>query len=199
MTLQQSPSEVQAAEVLRRLGTRSVVFVGLMGAGKTAIGRKVAQALGIPFTDSDQEIEQVSRMTIPELFELYGETEFRALEQRVIFRLLDSGRQVLSTGGGAFMNAQTREAITRSAVSVWLKADVDTLMARVMKKQNRPLLKNPDPRAVMLRLMEERYPVYGLADVTVPTRDERKEVIAAEVIDALADMLSDRGRREEAR
>ena len=199
MTLQQSPSEVQAAEVLRRLGTRSVVFVGLMGAGKTAIGRKVAQALGIPFTDSDQEIEQVSRMTIPELFELYGETEFRALEQRVIFRLLDSGRQVLSTGGGAFMNAQTREAITRSAVSVWLKADVDTLMARVMKKQNRPLLKNPDPRAVMLRLMEERYPVYGLADVTVPTRDERKEVIAAEVIDALADMLSARGRREEAR
>jgi len=199
MTLQQSPSEVQAAEVLRRLGTRSVVFVGLMGAGKTAIGRKVAQALGIPFTDSDQEIEQVSRMTIPELFELYGETEFRALEQRVIFRLLDSGRQVLSTGGGAFMNAQTREAITRSAVSVWLKADVDTLMARVMKKQNRPLLKNPDPRAVMLRLIEERYPVYGLADVTVPTRDERKEVIAAEVIDALADMLSDRGCREEAR
>ena len=199
MTLQQSPSEVQAAEVLRRLGTRSVVFVGLMGAGKTAIGRKVAQALGMPFTDSDQEIEQVSRMTIPELFELYGETEFRALEQRVIFRLLDSGQQVLSTGGGAFMNAQTREAITRSAVSVWLKADVDTLMARVMKKQNRPLLKNPDPRAVMLRLMEERYPVYGLADVTVPTRDERKEVIAAEVIDALADMLSARGRREEAR
>ncbi len=199
MTLQQSPSEVQAAEVLRRLGTRSVVFVGLMGAGKTAIGRKVAQALGIPFTDSDQEIEQVSRMTIPELFELYGETEFRALEQRVIFRLLDSGQQVLSTGGGAFMNAQTREAITRSAVSVWLKADVDTLMARVMKKQNRPLLKNPDPRAVMLRLIEERYPVYGLADVTVPTRDERKEVIAAEVIDALADMLSARGRREEAR
>ncbi len=97
------------------------------------------------------------------------------------------------------MNAQTREAIARSAVSVWLKADLDTLMARVMKKQNRPLLKNPDPRAVMLRLMEERYPVYAGADVTVPTRDERKEVIAAEVIDALAGMLAARGRREETR
>ncbi|MFK0691362.1 shikimate kinase [Mesorhizobium sp. IMUNJ 23033] len=173
------------AELLERLGKRSIVFVGLMGAGKTAIGRKVAAMLALPFIDSDQEIESVSRMTVPELFERYGETEFRALEQRVILRLLENGPQVLSTGGGAFMNAQTREAIAGHGVSVWLKAELDLLMERVSKKQNRPLLKNPDPRAVLERLMTERYPVYATSDVTVPTRDDRKEVIAAEVVNAL--------------
>ena len=178
------PGESHAA-LLDRLGSRSIVFVGLMGAGKTAIGRKVAAMLSLPFIDSDQEIESVSRMTVPELFERYGETEFRALEQRVILRLLENGPQVLSTGGGAFMNAQTREAIAGHGVSVWLKAELDLLMERVSKKQNRPLLKNPDPRAVLERLMAERYPVYATSDVTVPTRDDRKEVIAAEVVNAL--------------
>ncbi|HEY6632707.1 MAG TPA: shikimate kinase [Rhizobiaceae bacterium] len=172
-------------DLLARLGSRSIVFVGLMGAGKTAIGRKVAALLGLPFTDSDHEIESVSRMSIPDLFERYGETEFRALEQRVIVRVLENGPQVLSTGGGAFMNAQTREAIAAFGLSVWLKADVDTLLDRVSKKQNRPLLRNADPRAVLERLMAERYPVYALADVTVLTRDERKEVIVGEVIEAL--------------
>jgi shikimate kinase len=167
------------------LGGRSIVFVGLMGAGKTAIGRKTASLLSLPFIDSDHEIESVSRMTIPELFEGYGETEFRALEQRVILRLLENGPRVLSTGGGAFMNAQTREAIAEHGVSVWLKADLDLLMERVSKKQNRPLLKNDNPRGVLERLMVERYPVYAGADVTVETRDDRKEVIAGEVIDAL--------------
>ena len=173
-------------ELLGRLGERSIVFVGLMGAGKTAIGRKVASSLGIPFIDSDHEIESVSRMTIPELFERYGEAEFRALEQRVILRLLEGGPRVLSTGGGAFMNEQTREAIAQHGVSVWLKADLDLLMERVSKKQNRPLLKTADPRATLRQLMEQRYPVYAAATLTVPTRDERKEVITAEVIEALA-------------
>ena len=173
------------AGLLARLGSRSVVFVGLMGAGKTAIGRKVAGMFGLPFTDSDHEIESVSRMTIPDLFDRYGEAEFRSLEQRVIARVLESGPQVLSTGGGAFMNEQTREAIAAGGLSVWLKADVDTLLDRVSKKQNRPLLKNADPRAVLERLMLERNPVYALADVTVATRDERKEVIAGEVIEAI--------------
>ncbi|MDI6028308.1 shikimate kinase [Corticibacterium sp. UT-5YL-CI-8] len=172
--------------ILSHLGQRSIVFVGLMGAGKTAIGRKVASTLGIPFTDSDHEIESVSRMTVPELFERYGESEFRALEQRVIGRILEAGPQVLSTGGGAYMNAQTRQAIAERGVSVWLKADLDLLMERVAKKQNRPLLKNPDPRGTLAKLMDERYPVYGLADLTVPTRDERKEIIAGEVIEAIA-------------
>ncbi|MCA0031211.1 MULTISPECIES: shikimate kinase [unclassified Mesorhizobium] len=178
------PGETSAA-LVNRLGSRSIVFVGLMGAGKTAIGRKVATMLSLPFIDSDQEIESVSRMTVPELFERYGETEFRALEQRVILRVLENGPQVLSTGGGAFMNAQMREAVATHGVSVWLKAELDLLMERVSKKQNRPLLKSADPRAVLERLMGERYPVYATADVTVPTRDDRKEIIAAEVLEAL--------------
>jgi shikimate kinase len=180
----------QAEDIVARLGGRSIVFVGLMGAGKTAIGRKLATLLGLPFVDSDHEIEEVSRMTVPELFERYGEPEFRALEQRVIHRVLESGPQVLSTGGGAFMNAQTRAWIGEQAVSIWLKADVDVLFARVAKKQNRPLLKTDDPRATLERLMHDRYPVYALADLTVPTRDERKEVIVGEVIDALAAYLT---------
>ncbi|MBD0414131.1 shikimate kinase [Oryzicola mucosus] len=174
------------SSILSHLGQRSIVFVGLMGAGKTAIGRKVANTLGIPFTDSDHEIESVSRMTVPELFERYGESEFRALEQRVIGRILEAGPQVLSTGGGAYMNAQTRQTIAERGVSVWLKAELDLLMERVAKKQNRPLLKNPDPRGTLAKLMDERYPVYALADLTVPTRDERKEIIAGEVIEAIA-------------
>ncbi|BCG92602.1 shikimate kinase [Mesorhizobium sp. 131-2-1] len=187
--LQANPPGEGHAELLGRLGSRSIVFVGLMGAGKTAIGRKVAAMLALPFIDSDQEIESVSRMTVPELFERYGETEFRALEQRVILRLLEHGPQVLSTGGGAFMNAQTREAIAGHGVSVWLKAELDLLMERVSKKQNRPLLKSPDPRAVLERLMGERYPVYATSDVTVLTRDDRKEVIASEVVAALCGHL----------
>lgn len=189
MTATQILPAERTAEVLQRLGKRSIVFVGLMGAGKTAIGRRVAQALGLPFTDSDHEIEAVSRMTVPDLFERYGESEFRALEQRVILRILEGGRQVLSTGGGAFMNEQTRQAIADHGIAVWLKADLDILMDRVSKKQNRPLLRNADPRGVMEKLMRERYPVYAMAALTVPTRDERKEVIATEVIEALAGML----------
>ena len=175
-----------AERIVACLNGRSIVFVGLMGAGKTAIGRKVAQLLGLHFADSDHEIETVSRMTVPELFERYGEPEFRALEQRVIQRLLEAGPQVLSTGGGAYMNEQTREAIRADALSIWLKADLDLLMERVSKKQNRPLLRNPDPRGVMERLMAQRYPVYQTADVTVVTRDAGKDVIAAEAVSAIA-------------
>ena len=188
MTARAAPSPtLDHAALLKRLGPRSIVFVGLMGAGKTAIGRKIAGMLGLPFIDSDHEIESVSRMTSPDLFERYGEAEFRALEQRVIHRLLtENGPQVLSTGGGAFMNEQTRQAIAEHGISVWLKADLDLLMERVSKKQNRPLLKNDNPRAVLQTLMDVRYPVYASAEITVTTRDERKEVIAAEVAEALA-------------
>lgn len=190
MTTIRLQSAEATADLLQKLGSRSIVFVGLMGAGKTAIGRRVASALDLPFTDSDQEIETVSRMTIPELFERYGEAEFRALEQRVILRVLENGPQILSTGGGAFMNAQTRAAIAAHGLSVWLKADIDILMDRVSKKQNRPLLKNADPRGTLEKLMQERYPVYAEANLTVPTREERKEVIAAEVIEALGRHLA---------
>lgn len=187
MTQAAPPHSVSA--VRDRLGDRVIVFVGLMGAGKTAIGRQLAQALGLAFIDSDHEIENVSRMTVPELFERYGEPEFRALEQRVIERLLREGPRVVSTGGGAFMNAQTRAAIAEHGVSVWLKADLDLLMERVAKKQNRPLLKNPDPRAVMEKLMADRYPVYALANLTVETRDARREIITDETLQALAGYL----------
>ncbi len=179
------------------LGRRVIVFVGLMGAGKTAIGRKVAQSLGLPFMDSDHEIESVSRMTIPELFERYGEPEFRALEQRVITRLVRTGPCVVSTGGGAYMDPVSRDAIRSHGVSVWLKADIDTLMERVAKKKNRPLLKAPDPRAVMRKLIDDRYPVYALADVTVTTRDAQRDTIAREVLEALgARLATEKGNAE---
>ncbi|MFC6488743.1 shikimate kinase [Nitratireductor sp. GCM10026969] len=193
MTMSGKTDAHDVPALLERLGRRSIVFVGLMGAGKTVIGRKVAGRLGLPFIDSDHEIENISRMSIPDLFANYGEAEFRALERRVIDRLLAEGPQVLSTGGGAFMNGLTRAAIAQHGVSVWLKADLDTLMHRVAKRQNRPLLKADDPRAIMRHLMEERYPVYEEADVIVQTRDELKEVIAAEVIAGLAAFLEDGG------
>lgn len=182
-----------------RLAGRAVVFVGLMGAGKTAIGRKVAKILDLPFVDSDHEIESVSRMTVADLFERYGEPEFRALERRVIARLVEEGSRVVSTGGGAFMNEETRRAVAAHGVSVWLKADLDLLMERIAKNRNRPLLKNADPRAVMQRLMHERYPVYGLADIVVQTRDDSKDVIAEETVAAIARHLGlpARGRTEE--
>ena len=171
------------------LGKRSVVLVGLMGSGKSTIGKRVAQMLGINFIDADTEIETVSRMTIPELFERYGEGEFRDLERRVIRRILRTGPRVLATGGGAFMNEQTRKAIARAGISVWLRADLDTLMERVSRKGNRPLLKTADPRATMQGLMDVRYPVYAEAQFTIHSRDEKKEVMASEVVDALAAML----------
>ncbi len=174
-----------------RLGVRSIVFVGLMGAGKTAIGRRVAQVLGLPFFDSDHEIELAARMTIPELFAQYGEAEFRALETRVIGRLLEGGPQVLSTGGGAFMNAATRQAIEQAGLSVWLKADLDVLLDRVSRKNNRPLLKTGNPREILAHLMSERHPTYATAALTVHTRDEKKEVIVAEVIAALTACLDE--------
>ena len=183
----------ELAETVRgRLGDRTIVFVGLMGAGKTAIGRRIAQLLGLPFIDSDHEIEAVSRMSIPELFERYGEPEFRALEQRVIDRLLREGPRVVSTGGGAFMNAGTREAVAEHGVSIWLKAGLDLLMERVSRNQNRPLLKSADPRAVMERLMAERYPVYAHADIAVETREATREIIAEETLQSLFEHLERR-------
>ncbi|MGF0539641.1 shikimate kinase [Agrobacterium sp. ES01] len=175
-----------AAKVRTALGRRDIVFVGLMGAGKSAIGRMVAQQLGLPFVDTDAEIERVSRMTISELFAAYGEHEFRALETRVIKRLLKSGPRVISTGGGAFINDRTRRQIERGGISLWLKADLDVLWERVNKRDHRPLLKTENPKQTLANLMDQRYPVYALADITVHSRDVRKELIVREVIDLLA-------------
>ncbi len=181
----------EAGAIKAMLGKRSIVLVGLMGAGKSTIGKRVAQMLGVNFIDADTEIEAVSRMTIPELFERYGEAEFRDLERRVIRRILRTGPKVLATGGGAFMNEQTRKAILRAGVSVWLKAELDVLMERVGRKSNRPLLKTADPRATMQELMDKRYPVYALSEVTIISRDEKKDVMAGEVVDALFAMTEE--------
>jgi shikimate kinase len=170
------------------LGRRNIVFVGLMGAGKSAIGRSVAQQLRIPFVDTDDEIERVSRMTISELFASYGEDEFRALETRVIKRLLRGGPKVVSTGGGAFINENTRRHIKRGGVSLWLKADLEVLWERVNKRDHRPLLKTENPKATLAALMEKRYPVYCEADITIESRDVRKDIIATEVLEAIASL-----------
>ncbi len=189
-TTKQTNLNEQADAVRQLLGAKVVVLVGLMGAGKSTVGRKVATMLGLPFKDADNEIESAARMTVPELFDAYGEAEFRDLERRVILRLLEDGPMVLATGGGAYMNAETREAIAANGVSIWLNAELDVLMDRVSRRQNRPLLKNDDPRGVMQRLMDVRYPVYALADLHVMTRDDKKEVIARELIDVLTAHLT---------
>ena len=175
------------ARARRALGKRDLVFVGLMGAGKSAIGKPIAQALDIPFVDSDHEIERVSRMTITELFAAYGEPEFRALETRVIERLLKAGPRVISTGGGAYINENTRRAIRdMGALTVWINADLETLWARVSKRDNRPLLKTANPRETLANLMAARYPIYAEADITVMSRDAKKEIIMREVLEAIA-------------
>jgi len=180
------------AELARRvLGKRNLVLVGLMGAGKSAIGKLVASELSIPFIDCDHEIERVSRMTIPELFEKYGEPEFRKLENRVIKRLLRSGPRVLSTGGGAFMNGDTRASIKSAGLSLWLDADLETLWERVIKRDNRPLLKTENPKQTLENLMTARYPTYALSDLAVKSRDVKKDIVAAEVIAAVASLAAE--------
>lgn len=168
------------------LGGRNLIFVGLMGAGKSAVGRIVAQQMALPFIDTDAEIERVSRMTIPELFVTYGEEEFRALETRVVERLLKGGPRVVSTGGGAFINDRTRAAIREGGLSLWLRAELDILWERVNKRDNRPLLKTENPKQTLANLMHQRYPIYAQADMTVESRDVRKEAMANEVLAAIA-------------
>jgi shikimate kinase len=173
------------------LGPRSIVLVGMMGAGKSSIGRRLAQRLGIRFVDADAEIEAGhAGMTIPEIFTTYGEPYFRSGEVRVIARLLDEGPQVLATGGGAYMNANTRAAIARKGVSVWLRADFEVLMKRVRRRStaDRPMLQG-DVAERIRHLMDERYPVYTGADVTVMSRDVAHETIVNEIIAALAERL----------
>jgi shikimate kinase len=180
----------QLASLLAALGRRSIVLVGMMGAGKSSVGRKLAGKLGLPFIDADSEIEAAAGMTIPDIFSVRGEAEFRTGEARVIARLLESGPQVLATGGGAFMNADTRAMIGAKGISVWLRADFDVLFKRIKRRSDRPLLKTADPAATLRGLMQERYPVYALADVTVDSRDVLHEVIVDEILGALGAALT---------
>ncbi|OOG71702.1 Shikimate kinase [Ensifer sp. M14] len=169
------------------LGKRNLVFIGLMGAGKSAIGRLTAQSLGIPFVDSDHEIERVSRMTISDLFARYGEDEFRALETRVLKRLLRTGPRVVSTGGGAYINERSRRQIKRGGLTIWLNAELDVLWERVNKRDTRPLLKTENPKQTLENLMRARYPIYAEADLTVMSRDVNKETMVEDVLTAVID------------
>ena len=179
------------AQLRAALGPRSLVLVGMMGAGKSAIGRKLAQRLNLPFVDADAEIERAAGMSISDIFAKHGEPYFRAGEARVIARLLEAGPQVLATGGGAFMHPQSREAIRAKGISVWLKAEYDVLIKRIKRRGDRPMLKTEDPGETLRRLMQERDPVYAEADVIVHSRDVPHEIIIAEIISAVAPRLEE--------
>lgn len=179
---EQTPADIPALP-------KTIVLIGMMGAGKSTIGRQVADRLGVPFRDADREIELAAGRTIPEIFAEFGEEHFRSGERRVIARLLDDDPFVLATGGGAFMDAETRAVIKEKAISIWLRAEFDVLWARVSKRSHRPLLKTADPQETLKDLMTARYPTYGLADIIVESADAPKDETAERVIDALKSYL----------
>ncbi|TGY90240.1 shikimate kinase [Marinicauda algicola] len=173
---------------------RTIVLVGLMGVGKTTVGRRLAKRLGLDFKDADREIELSAGRSVSDIFADFGETAFREGERKVIARLLDEGRpMVLALGGGAFIDPQTRALIKQKAISVWLQADLETLMGRVTRRNTRPLLKTGDPRAVMARLLAERAPVYGEADITVDTATGTHQASVGLIVDALERHLAGAG------
>ena len=177
----------KVAEIRRFSPSRSIVLVGLMGAGKSKIGRRLASRLDLPFFDSDCEIEAAAGETIEEIFANRGERVFREGERRVIARLLGQSVHVLATGGGAFMDPATREIIARRGVSLWLRADLDVLVSRVLRRSNRPLLKQGDPRAILAELIERRYPVYAEADLVLDSGEGSPEATVNRAIAALAE------------
>lgn len=177
-----------ALESLRR----SIVLVGIMGAGKSAIGRRLAARLELSFIDADQEIETAAGSSIADIFARFGEAEFRKGEERVIQRLLEGEKKVLATGGGAFMNVRIRATVRRLAISVWLRADLDTLVRRVRRRDNRPLLKNGDQREIMAGLMAERYPIYEAADITVDSTEGPHDIVVAATVEKLERYVAER-------
>ncbi len=187
-------TDTDAVDAIKsRLGRRTIVLVGLMGSGKSSIGKRLAARLGLPFVDADEEIEKAAAKTINDIFSDHGEDQFREGERKVIARLLGNGPQVLATGGGAYMHADTRQKVRETAVSIWLRADLPILMRRVSKRDTRPLLRTGNPEATMRKLIETRYPVYAGADLTVESRDEPHDVIVAEIINRLAEQVWARG------
>ena len=183
-------AETEIADNIKtRLGTRSIVLVGLMGCGKSSVGKRLAARLALPFVDADEEIEKVAAKSISEIFADQGEDFFRDRERKVIARLLESGPQVLATGGGAFMHPDTRDCIRRNGISVWLRAELPVLMRRVQKRDTRPLLKTGNPEATMRKLIGDRYPVYAGADITVESREEPHDVIVTELMERLVAAL----------
>jgi shikimate kinase len=166
--------------------SKSIVMIGMMGAGKSRIGRDLAVKLELPFVDTDDEIIKAAGCSVSDIFELYGEKAFRDVEERVILRLLNSEVQIIATGGGAFMSVNIRKAISKYGVSIWLKAELDVLVERTSRRRGRPLLKNGDSATILKRLMDERYPVYGEADIVVDTQDVPIDATVNTTADALA-------------
>jgi shikimate kinase len=186
-----SPERASAAAILGLLGSRSIVLVGMMGVGKSSIGRRLAARLGVPFVDADTEIEKAAGMSIADIFAGHGEADFRSGEARVIARLLDGGPQVLATGGGAVMNADTRAAIKAKGVSIWLSAELDVLLRRINKRKNdRPMLQTADPAATLRELLVAREPIYAQADITVQSREVPHDAIVSEIMTVLAVFLN---------
>lgn len=185
MTAASSPAPLDKPARLDRV-PRTIVLVGLMGAGKSAIGRRLATRLGLPFVDADNEIERAAGQTIPEIFAQHGEAAFRAGERRVIARLLAEPVHVLATGGGAFMDPQTRALVKERGISVWLKAELDVLLRRTARRSNRPLLNSGDPAEVLTKLMELRGPTYATADITVQSTDGPPDTMVQRVIDGIS-------------
>jgi shikimate kinase len=183
--------ERRLASIREALGSRSIVLIGLMGAGKTAVGKRLAARLDLPFIDADSEIELAAGQTISEIFAEHGEPYFRSGEAKVIARLLRGGPEVLATGGGAYMDARTRANIKAQGISVWLKAELSVLLHRVRRRDHRPLLTAGAPDGVMRALMKKRYPVYAEADITVESRDVPHDVIVSDVVEALVRFLDD--------
>ena len=183
-------SEPVETKVARLLAGRTIVMVGMMGAGKSSIGRRLATRLGMAFADADTEIEQAANQSIPDIFEQHGEAYFRDGERRVIQRLLDGKPKVLATGGGAFIQPETRAAIQQAGISIWLKADRDLLLSRVKRRNNRPLLKGGDPAEIIERLIAERYPIYAEAAIHIQSRDIAHDAVIDDILAALADYLS---------
>jgi shikimate kinase len=180
-----APAKPEAA-IVSALGRRSIVLVGMMGAGKSSVGRRLATRLGLTFVDADTEIEAAAGMSIADIFAAHGEAYFRSGEARVIARLLEGGPQVMATGGGAIMNADTRALVRAKGVSIWLDADYEVLLRRVKRRTDRPMLKTVDPAETLRRLLEERKSVYAQADLTIRSRDAPHETIVSEAIAALA-------------
>lgn len=194
-----SPEAKQNAQTVRAgLGSRSLVLVGMMGSGKSSIGRRLALTLDLPFSDADLAIEQAAGMPVGDIFAAHGEPYFREGEERVIKRLLQTGPQVIATGGGAVLSAKTRAGIAKSAVSVWLRAPVELLLQRVSRRDNRPLLKTADPRAVLTRLLSEREAFYREADLVYESRDCPHETAIDEVLSLLSSYFAGAGAKESA-
>ncbi len=177
--------ESRREELLARVGQRPIVLIGMMGAGKTTVGRRLAARLGRHFVDSDEEVERAANMTIPDIFAAHGEADFRAGEARVIARLLRDDGIVLGTGGGAFINPETRALIKTGSISVWIRAELDLLFQRVARRSNRPLLRTANPRETLKGLIEARYPIYAEAHVTVESRDVPQDQVAEDILEAL--------------